>query len=62
MEEVHKEIMPMKNKSCELNAIMNLLKEILLSYIETITHIVNTSLTKGIFANNWEDSNHVPLA
>ena len=45
----------MKNKSCELDAIpTNLLKEILPSCIETITHIVNTSLTKGIFTNNWK--------
>ena len=55
MEEVQKEIMLMKDKSCELDAIpTNLLKEILPSCIETITHIVNTSLTKGIFANNWK--------
>ena len=53
MEEVQKEIMSMKNKSCELNVIpTNLLKEILPSCIEAITHIINTSLTKGIFVNN----------
>ena len=51
MKEVQKEILLMKNKSCELDPIpMNLLKEILLTCIKTITHRVNTSLTKGIFA------------
>ena len=55
IEEVQKEIMSMKNKSCKLDAIpTNLLKELLPSCIGTITHIVNTSLTKGIFANNWK--------
>ena len=62
MEEVQKEIMSMTNKSCELNPIpMNLLKEILPSCIKTITHIINTSLTKGIFANNWKTAIMCPL-
>ena len=47
MDEFLKEIVSMKNKSCELDTIpTNLLKEILQFCIETITHIVNTSLTK----------------
>ena len=46
IEEVQKEIMSMKSKSCELDTIpTNLLKELLPSCIGTITHIVNTSLT-----------------
>ena len=62
MEEVQKEIMSMKNKSCELDTIpTNLLKEILPSCIEAITHIVNTSLTKGIFPNNWRTAIVCPL-
>ena len=62
MEEVQKEIMSMKNKTCELYAIpTNLLKEILPSCTETITHIVNTSLTKGIFANSWKTAIVRPL-
>ena len=62
MEEVQKEIMLMKNKSCELNTIpTNLLKETLPSCIETITHRVNTSLTKGIFANKWKTGIVHPL-
>ena len=62
MEEVQNEIMSMKNKSCKLNAIpTNLLKEILPSCNETITHIVNTSLTKGIFVNNWKTAIVCPL-
>ena len=55
MEEVQKEIMSMKNKSCKLNIISTeLLKEMLPSCIEIITHIVNISLTKGLFANDWK--------
>ena len=62
IEEVQKEIMSMKNKSCELDPIpMSLLKEILPSYTETITHLINTSLTKEIFANNWRTSIVHPL-
>ena len=38
-----------------------LLKEILPSCNEAITHIVNTSLTKGIFANNWRTAIVCPL-
>ena len=53
IEEVQKEIISMKSKSCKLDAILtNLLKKLLPSCIGTITHIVNTSLTNGIFANN----------
>ena len=53
MEAVQNETMSMKNKSCEVDTIpTNLLKEILPSNIETITHIANTSLTKRILANN----------
>ena len=62
IEEVQKGIMSMKNKSCELDAIStNLLKELLPTCIGTITHIVNTSLTKGIFANNWKTAIVHPL-
>ena len=62
IKEVQKEIISMKCKSCELDAIpTNLLKELLPSCIGTITHIVNTSLTKGIFANNWKTAIVCPL-
>ena len=55
IKEVQKEIMSMKSKSHKLDAIpTNLLKELLPSCTGTITQIVNTSLTKGIFANNWK--------
>ena len=51
-----------ENKSCEFDAIpTNLLKEILSPCIETITRIVNTSLTKEIFANNWKTAIVHPL-
>ena len=62
IEEVQKEIMSKKNKSCELDPIpMNLLKEILQSCTKTIAHIVNTSLTKEIFANNWKTAIVYPM-
>ena len=44
----------------EMEEVQKEIKEILISCIETITHIVNTSLTKGMFANNSEDSNSAP--
>ena len=62
IKEVQKEIMLMKSKFCELYAIpTNLLKELPPSCIGTITHIVNTSLTKRIFANNWKTAIVPPL-
>ena len=55
MEEVQKEIMPMKNKSCELDFIpTQLLKAMLPSCIETIAQNVNISLTKGLFVTDWK--------
>ena len=52
----------MKSKSCKLDAILtNLLKELLSSCIGTITHIVNTSPTRGIFANDWKTAIVCPL-
>ena len=62
MEEVQKEIMSMKIKSCELDPMpTNLLRETLPSCNETITQIVSTSLTKGIFANNWKTAAMFPM-
>ena len=62
IEEVQKEIMSMKSNSCELDTIpTNLLKELLPSCTGKTTHIVNTSLTKGIFANNWKTAIVCPL-
>ena len=62
IKEVQKEIMSMKSSSCKLDAIpTNLPKELLPSCIGTITHIVNASLTKGIFANNWKTAIVCPL-
>ena len=59
---VQKEIMSMKNKSCKLDIISTeLLKEILPPCIEIITHIVNISLTKGLFANDWKTAIVHPL-
>ena len=62
MEEVQKEVMSMKNKSCKLDIIFTeLLKEIIPSRIEIITHTVNISLTKGLFAKNWKTAIAHPL-
>ena len=48
--QIHKEIMEMKNKSCELDIIpTTLLKEILAACLHTITQVVNLSLTNGDF-------------
>ena len=53
--DVTKIIFGMKTKSCEIDPIpMKLLKQILLSVIEPITKIVNTSLQQGIFSKHWK--------
>ena len=63
MEEVHKEIMSMKMKSCELDAIpMNLLKEILPSCIKNNTTHSQHITVKGNLCQQLEDSNHAPPA
>ena len=62
MEEVQKEIMSMKNKSCEPDIIpTELLKAMLPSCIETIVQIVNISLPKGLFATDWKTAIVHPL-
>ena len=49
-EEIEREILSMKNKTCELDAIpTNVIKDILLAVIKTFTQIVNMSLTTGTF-------------
>ena len=51
IQEIQKEIMSLKSKSCELDTISaELLKEIL----PYITHIINISLPKELFANDWK--------
>ena len=53
-EEIEREILSMKNKTCELNTIpTNLFKDILCS-TQTITKIVNMSLTTGTFPQDWK--------
>ena len=48
-------MLSMKNKTCELDTIpTNLLKVILLTVMETITQIVNMSLTTGTFPLDWK--------
>ena len=47
-DEVKREIMSMKNKTCELDQISTLmLKEVITACLPTITYIVNMSLTRG---------------
>ena len=53
--EVTSIIMSLKSKSCELDSIpTSVLKEILPSCINTITKLVNLSLSEGIFAEDWK--------
>ena len=52
----------MKNKACELDTIpTNLLKDILPTVLETITQIVNMSLTTGTFPLDWKTAIIRPL-
>ena len=52
---IEMEILSSKNKTCELDTIpINLLKDILLSVLKTITQIVNMSLTTGTFPLDWK--------
>ena len=60
--EIEREILSMKNKTCELDTIpTNLLKDILLTVLETITQIVNMSLTTGTFPLDWKTAIIRPL-
>ena len=52
----------MPTKSCELDALpTQLLKDILDGILTPITHLVNTSLQKGIFPLKWKESIIRPL-
>ena len=58
-EEVSKIIGRMSNKSCEIDPLpTTLLKKVLPNVIRPITLIVNSSITKGILCNNFEDCNY----
>ena len=53
--EVHKEILSMGNKTCELDHILTkVIKGILPTILGTITEIVNLSLSTGSFAQDWK--------
>ena len=55
-------MMQMKNKSCKLDAIlMDIIKEIQVSCINTITKIVNISLTNGESCDQWKTTIVKPL-
>ena len=61
-EEVRREIMRMKNKNCELDHIdTSTFKDILTVCLPTITQIVNMSLTKGDFSEDWKTAIIRPL-
>ena len=61
-EEIEREILSMKNKTCELDTIpTNLLKDILLAVIKIIMQIVNMSLTTGTFPLDWKTTIVRPL-
>ena len=60
--QVRKAMMQMKNKSCELDVIpTDELKVIQDACINSITKIVNMSLTNGEFCNQWKTANIRPL-
>ena len=60
--EVHTVIMKMKNKHCDLDIIpTSTLKQILDACLPVITQIVNLSLTKGEFCEEWKSAVVKPL-
>ena len=61
-ENIEREILSMKNKTCEVDTIpTNLLKDILLTVLETTTHIVNMSLTTSTSPLDWKTAAIRPL-
>ena len=61
-EEIKAIVSSLATKSCELDAIpTKLLKEILPAVLPVITRIVNLSLERGTFANDWKTSIIRPL-
>ena len=61
-DEVIKIIGEMSPKSCELDTILSsLLKWLVTDLAPTVTKLVNTALTSGVFATNWKTSIIRPL-
>ena len=61
-DEVQKEVMGMKNKTCELDHIpTQVLKQILPTILGAMTDVVNRSLLTGSFAHNWKTAIVKPL-
>ena len=61
-DQVHKIIMSMPSKSCELDSMPTyLLKEILSAVLPTITKIINLSLMHGLFVSTWKSAVIRPL-
>ena len=60
--EIHKEILSMNNKTCELDHIpTEILKRTLHAIIGTITERGNLSLSTGSFAQDWKTAIVKPL-
>ena len=60
--EVHKLVMKMQTKSCELDSIpTKLLKKYIEKFIGLLTNIVNISLESGEFAEEWKTALLHPL-
>ena len=61
-EEVKKTIMGMQSKTCKLDQIpTNKLKQVLQSFLPSLTKIVNLSLNSGTFNENWKTAIVRPL-
>ena len=60
--QVYKAIMTMKSKSCELDTVPTyIFKEILPACLESLSTIVNLSLTIGEFSGDWKTAIICPL-
>ena len=60
--EVHKLVMQMQTKLCELDIMPSkLLKEYIEKFIGLLTNIVNISLESGVFAEEWKTALLYPL-
>ena len=60
--EVHKLVMKMQTKSCEVDLIpTKLLKEYIEKFIGLLANFVNISLESGVFAEEWETATLHPL-
>ena len=60
--QVHNVITSLKSKSCELDPVpITIFNKLLLKLLPLITKIANTSLTEGIFIQQWKTAIGCPL-